>query len=568
MNYDERLFEMVNDPQTVDFIVRRNKYLEQMMQDSNKIVVAQILSGRYALCYANINDFPAIAEELGTSFISAASIVLGTLDRESLEISGIIQVQSQPYLDLTGSGVLIGFVDTGIDYTLDVFRYEDGTSKIYSIYDQTTQGTPPEGFPLGAEYTNAQINEALRSDNPLAVVPEQDTSGHGTFLASVAAGRNIDDHLSAAPDAEIIAVKLRRARPFYLDRYSVPAEQQNAFESSAVMVGVEYIIDTARRLNKPVVICLGLGSNFGSHDGFSLFEEYLSGISNLNGVCICNAAGNESQARHHMQGTITTKGETQNIDIRVGDNAGDIYITIWNGVSDRMSIAVRSPTGELVGKLPAKTGQVFHTDLVLEKASVHVEYFYPLEGSGGQISVVKLINATPGIWTITLYGDIILKGDFHAWLPMTGFVSPTVEFLSTTPYYTVTIPATMIGSICCGAYNMRQNSLYAQSSWGPTVLPSMAPDLVAPGVAVGGYFPDGYGKMDGTSVASAITAGACALMLQWGIVQGNDVALSTYQIRAFLIRGCKRSEAMTYPNTHWGYGALDLMQTFNLMREL
>ena len=560
--------EFLYAPTTVDFVVRRSEFFDEFISKNNRVIVTQILAGRYAVCYTSEENFLEMINYLGTSFISAASVVLGPLDRPNLEAAGVIQAQQQPYLSLRGSGVLFGIVDSGIDYTLDVFKYEDGTSKIQAIYDQSIPGNPPEGFYIGTEYTNEQINAALKAEDPYTVVPQKDESGHGTFLASVGAGRAVGDFIGAAPDAEIVAVKIRRARPFYLNRFSVPESQKDAFESTAVMVGVEYILQKARELKRPVVICLGIGTNMGSHDGFSLFEEYLDGVSNLKGTCLCTSAGNESQARHHTQGKINDQGEEQSIDIRVGENAGDIFITIWNNVSDRLAVSVRSPTGEKVGRVPPRAGTSLQTRLILEKSSVLVEYYYPLEGTGGQLTVVKLIDATPGIWTILVYGDIILDGTYHSWLPLTGFVSPTVEFLSATPYYTVTIPSTMAGSINTGAYNAGQNSLYARSSWGPTRLGVIMPDLVSPGVGVGGYYPSGYGVMDGTSVATAITAGACTLMMQWGVVQGNDPAFSTYQIRAYLIRGCTRHESMTYPNNQWGYGELNLMQTFHMMREM
>lgn len=556
-------------PNTIDFIARRGEYFENFLAEHPEVVTTKTLAGRYVIAYVDKAYFQNIVDILGTSFVSSISIVLGLLDRASLEASGIIQVQEQPYLGLRGEGVLFGIVDTGIDYTLDVFINEDGTSKIQYIFDQTgTQNAPAGGYTTGTEYTNAQINEALRSDDPYAIVPQRDESGHGTFLASVAVGRDVNGFSSAAPDADLIVVKLKKARPFYYERYSIPPEQENAFESSAVMVGIEYILEKSLELNKPVVICLGLGSNFGSHDGYSLFEEYLSGISNLRGVCLCTAAGNESQAKHHVQGRILSRNETRDIDVRSGTDGNAIRVSIWNNVADRFTVSVRSPTGELISRVPARTGVNTRVRLVLENSTVNVEYYFPLEGSGDQLTVVKITNATPGIWTITVYGDIILDGTYHAWLPITGFVSPTVEFLAPSPYYTVVVPSTMVSSISCGAYDNNNNSLYIKSSWGPTRPGSIRPDLVAPGVGVGGYYPSGYGTMDGTSAAAAIVAGACILMMQWGVVQGNDVSLSTYQIRAYLIRGCARSENMMYPNNQWGYGMLDLINTFNLMREI
>lgn len=552
----------------MDFVVRKSDTFEEFVLGNDDVASAFTIAGRYSFYYARPKAFEDIITRLGSSFISSASLVLGLLDRPSLETSGILQVHRQPYLDLLGRDVIIGFVDTGIDYTQDVFRYEDGTTKIHYIYDQTIDGPSPENNWIGTEYTEAQINEALRSPNPRQIVPHEDTAGHGTFMASVAAGREVGDFIGAAPDSGIIAVKLRKARPFYLERYLVPKNQENAFESSAVMLGVEYILSRAKILGKPVIICLGLGSNFGSHDGYSLFAEYLSSVSNLRGVCLCVAAGNESQARHHTQGLINAKGETQNIDLKIGEREANVYISIWNNVSDRISVSVASPTGEIVGRLPAKTGTSRSTRLVMEPSIIEVSYYFPMEGTGAQMTVVRLIKASPGIWTITLHGDIILDGSYHAWLPMTGFVDPDVEFLSTSPYYTITVPGVMLGSICCGAYDAQQESLYSRTSWGPTRVEMLAPDLVAPGVNIGGFYPNGYGRMDGTSIATAIVAGACALMMQWGVIEENDTAFSTYQIRAYLIRGCSRNEGIRYPNPQWGYGLLDLMQTFQLMREL
>lgn len=560
--------QIIYSPDTVDFVLRQNAFVDRLLEDNPSILTTQLLAGRYIVCYTDTKTFNSLINQFGSSFVSYISLVLGLLDRASLAAAGVMQVHQQPYLDLRGKGVLLGFVDTGIDYTKPAFRYEDGSSKIQFLFDQTVAGPPPEGFYLGTEYTNEQINQALKSEAPTQIVPQKDESGHGTFLASIAAGNDSGDFLGAAPDAELIVVKLRKARPFYLNWFSVPPEQENAYESTSVMIGVEYIVKKARQLNRPVVICIGLGTTFGAHDGFTIFEEYLSNTANLRGVCICTAAGNESQARHHTQGIIAEKGATQNIDLKIGEDAGDIILGIWNTISDKISLSVRSPTGELVGRIPSKPGAFSSSSLILEKSTVRVEYYFPYESTGSQLSSVKIINATPGIWTITLYGDIILNGTFHAWLPLTGFVSPTVEFLSATPYYTVTCPSTMFGSISCGAYDNTTGSLFSDSSWGPTRLERMAPDLVAPGVQVGGIYPSGPGTMSGTSVAAAITAGACALMMQWGVVEKNDVALSTYQIRAYLIRGCNRSPTMIYPNTQWGYGTLNLFQTFNLMREL
>ena len=566
--YSQEIMDFIRSPDTIDFIARGTDAFFDHVQTNTGILVTQVLFGRYVLGYAKKENYRELVELLGPSFVYSSSMILGPLDRPSLEAAGIIQVHNQPYLDLRGRNVLIGFVDTGIDFTNEVFRYEDNTSKIQFIYDQTADGQPPEGFFFGREYANAEINAALQSENPLSQIPHRDENGHGTFLASIAAGREVSNFVGAAPDAEIIMVKLKPAKSFYRQRQCVPETQKEAFSASAVVVGIEYILRKARALNRPVAICIGLGTNFGSHDGFSLLEEYLSQVSNLRGTCVCVAAGNENQERHHTDGILSAQGESENIDLRVGERAGNICISLWNTVSDRMSVSIRSPSGELVGRIPPKNGRSVVNKLILEDAEVEVTYYFPVEGSGGQLTVIRIGNATPGIWTITVYGDIVLDGSYHAFLPMRGFVAEDVEFLSATPYYTTTIPSTAVGIICCGAYDSVTQSLYIPSSWGPSRSGRILPDFVAPGDQVGGFFPLGLGTMSGTSVACAITAGACALLLQWGLIEKNDLALSTYQIRAYLIRGCQRNAALAYPNEQWGYGTLDLLQTFYLMREL
>ncbi len=568
MDISKELQEFIDAPDTLDFVARKSDYFMNYVKNNPNIILTQTLADRYVIGYVKDTYYQELINAMGTGFISSASLIMGLLDREALEAAAVIPVQNQPYLDLKGRNVLIGFVDTGIDYTQPVFINEDGTSKIKYIFDQTARGEIPDDFYIGTEYDNEKINQALESENPYDIVPQRDTSGHGTFLASVAAGKQTADFIGAAPSADIIAVKLKKARPFYLKRYCIPEEQQYVYESSAVMIGVEYILRKARELNQPVVICLGLGSNSGSHDGYSILEEYLSNISNLRGVCLCTAAGNECQEQHHTQGKIPVQGSTENIDIKAGDNAGGLFMSIWNNASDRISVSLRSPTGENISRIPAHPNRVIEERLTLEKSLITVEYHFPIEGSGGQATFIRIENATPGLWTVTLHGDIILDGTYNAWMPITGLVSPKFEFLSPSPNCTITIPGTMMGSICCGAYNSSNNSTYIKSSWGPTRLPSMAPDLAAPGVNIGGYYPYGYGVMSGTSVAAAITAGACALMLEWGVVNGNDISISTYQIRAYLIRGCSRDDAASYPNYQWGYGTLNLMRTFNLMREL
>lgn len=190
--------------------------------------------------------------------------------------------------------------------------------------------------------------------------------------------------------------------------------------------------------------------------------------------------GNESHTGHHTNGRLQSSEDTENIDIRVPENAYGFAVTIWNNSADRFSVSVKSPTGEVISRVPAKAGTIFKTNLILEKSNINVLYFFPVKGSGSQLTVVRILEPTPGIWTITLHGDIVLDGRYNAWLPITGFITEGVEFLTPSPDYTVVVPATSSGSITCGAYDDMTDSLYIQSSWGPTRAPSIGIDLAAP----------------------------------------------------------------------------------------
>ena len=563
--------EVLNSPDIFTFVFKRSEFFTNFLQNRPEILAAYNIDEQYLFGAANQSYFERFREDIGSGITTALPLACGLLDRVSLESAGIIQVQNQPFLDLKGRGVLVGIIDTGIDYTKKAFINSDGNSKIMYLLDQTIPSSFPQpGVFFGTEYSNDQINQALRADNPYDIVPSVDTVGHGTFLASVAAGNLEEDarYIGAAPEADLIVVKLAPMKGFLKELFQILPEQENVYSSHYIMIGIQYIIEKAQQLNRPVAICLGLGTNMGGHEGGSLFEEYLSNISRITGVCLCCAAGNESEAKHHTQGTVSGVDEFTPINIRVGEDAGGFMVSIWCGASDKMSVGVRSPTGESVSRVPARAGARFDAKLILENSRVVVNYFFPTENAGSELIIVRIINATPGIWTIQVYGDIILNGTFHAYLPLTGLVSPNVEFLSPIPYYTVVVPATALGVIAVGAYNQSTNTLYNQTSWGPTRLPMVSPDFVAPGAEVGGVLPSGYGSMSGTSVAAAIATGACALLLQWGIIQKNNTSMNTYQARAYIIRGCTRDPNLTYPNYQWGYGRLNLFQTFNLMREV
>jgi len=560
------LEDIFYDPSMVALVLESKSIGHIYLENNPYIKYKKELDGGYSIIYVKDTDIRKVTEDVENFAINIYPLVLGLMGTQELNASGISPIHQQPYLNLMGSGVLLGFIDTGIDYTQSAFRYEDGSSKIVSIWDQTIRGNPPGGFLYGTEYVTEHINFALQFENPHEIVPHMDMVGHGTFLASIAGGRGPGECTGAAPDSEIIAVKLRSARSFDRTRFLVSPELENVFSSDDLMMGVQYIVDKAVALRRPVAICVSLGTNLGGHDGLSTLGSYLSRIASIIGVAVCTAAGNEGQAGHHTHGRLAAPGVSQDIELRVGEQE-DVLVHLWNFASDRMSIAIRSPTGEHIPRIPARSGTSYTSKLVMERATVVVDYFYPIERSSTQITRIKLLSATPGIWTIIVHADAILNGTYHAWLPITGFISPETVFLTPTPNYTIVTPGNALGVITCGAYNSRDGSLAGFSSQGPSILDSILPDLVAPGVDV----PDpclSNLTMSGTSVSAAITTGAGALMLQWGIVEKNDMLLDSYRLRSYLAAGCERDPNVEYPNNQWGYGRLNLYNVFRSLRPL
>ncbi|MDR1638577.1 MAG: S8 family peptidase [Clostridiales bacterium] len=563
---DLSMEEFIKSPLTAAVMVRKNDLQNPLLTDNPDIRLGRLIDGSYQVCYVRTDLMPSVLRDIRICF---PCLALGLMSRVDLESGGISAVQSQPYLSLSGDGILIGIIDTGIDFANKAFILEDGkTSKIDSIWDQSLSGSPPEGFDYGYTFSNEEISKAIESGDPYGEIAHRDEVGHGTFLAATAASHEPGLYVGVAPNAGIVAVKLKGASPFYRERYLIPDSQENVYETADLMEGIDYCLQRSYATGKPIAICIGLGTNLGGHDGFDILEDYLTSISYLNGVAICAAAGNEANAKHHAMGALVEQGTTAEVSVRVGENISALYLNMWNSPADRMSVSLRTPIVEEISRVPARSGETTTTRLIMENAIVSVSYNFPSGGSGSQQTEIRIDKPTPGIWKLYVYGEIVLEGIFHLWMNSTGMSDKDVEFLSPNPEFTVTVPGTAVGVITCGAYNSTNNGLYLASSWGPSRMQSITPDLAAPGVDVGGIFPDGNRTMSGTSVATAFVTGACALLLQWGLVNGNVASMNTYHIKSLLIQGCERDSGVAYPNDQWGYGRLNLYNTFLQMRSL
>lgn len=491
----------------------------------------------------------------------------GLLDISSMEDAGILRVRRQPYLNLTGRGILIGIIDTGIDYTNPIFQNADNTTRIVSIWDQTERsGVPPIEIYYGSEYTQDMINEALKSEDPYSIVPTKDEIGHGTFLAGLAAGNeDLENQFTgAAPEAELVVVKLKEAKQHLKDYFCI----QNgavAYSELDIMLGLKYLLNVATQKNMPLVVYLGLGTNAGNHSGLLNLCRYFNISSTTPGTAYVVAAGNEGNLGHHYQSSLLSEEAEEEVEFRVGENENGVYMELWTSAPNLFSVGLISPLGEYTGKIPLwyKDGRAI--SFPLEASQVYIHYTVVENYTGDEVVTIQIVAPSEGIWKLRVFNDGSNSAAYNIWMGMEHFVTEDTYFLSPEPYITVCEPGNASSVLTITAYNHISNGIYPEASRGYTITNDIKPEITAPGVNVYGPLLSGrFGTMSGTSVSGAIAAGAAAMMLEWGVVRGNSRTMQTTEIENLFIRGAKRVN-MNYPNREWGYGILDLYGVFESM---
>ena len=479
---------------------------------------------------------------------------------ETLNQSGILPVQNYPTLQLRGRGVLIGFMDSGIDYTNKVFRNLDGSTRIAAIWDQTVQsGTPPRDFSYGSEYTKEQIDSALQSENPLELIPSTDDSGHGTYAASLAAGGADagEQFLGAAPEAAIAMVKLKQAKQYLRDYYFIP-ENAVCYQETDLMLGLKYLNDLAERLGMPLVVCMTCGSSMGGHIGTLPLPFLIEGYSTKANHITVIGTGNEADKRHHYFNTLENTEDTKTVELRVGENVTGFSMELWTEVPNILSISIISPSGENTSRIPFRVGASAEIDFLFERTKVSVDYRLLVEKSSSELVFFRFNAPAPGIWKIIVEPLTIADGRFHMWLPLTEFLTGEVFFLESDPYYTLTNPANADSPVVVSYYNGTSGAVSQSSGRGYTRTGRLKPDITAPGVNVTGALPgDRFSPRTGSCISAAITSGAVALMLEWLLDIQKVPGIDSFQIKSLLILGAVRPKTMEYPNREWGYGQLN-----------
>lgn len=546
-----------------DLILPVRNTPESMLENTN--LYPQIINNGFVQIFWNRKT--PLDDYFQETLYSVLPNVYTLEDTTSVAKSGVIQVQSNPALGLTGRNILMGFLDTGIDYTHPAFQDSFGNTRIETIWDQTIQtGTPPKNLYYGSEYTKEQIQEALDSTDPYQIVPSRDTDGHGTSLAGVAAG-SIDeksDFQGVAPQAQLAVVKLKEAKPHLLDYYQFNGDSP-MFQENDILMAIRFLIETANKLSMPLVICICLGTNQGSHTGDGALPSTLERLKAYQGITVVVAGGNEAGRAHHYSGKIPGPNSFQEVEIQVPANSPGFSMDFWGHPPELYTVGVVSPLGEVVERIPARFYQDQEISFILENTTLFISYGLVEVESGGQVIFFRFRQPTEGIWRIRVYCSNYATGMFHIWLPANGMVNPDITFLNPDPFTTIVSPGNVMPIVTTAAYQAPSDALYNYSSRGFTPLNTVKPDITAPGVDLTVPRPGGgYGTATGSSIAGAFTAGCAALIAQWGLTRTPDRYFSSNEIKAFLIRGAIRNPALTYPNREWGYGIINIYQVFTV----
>lgn len=525
-----------------------------------------------------INEFAAILNLPAQETMSSSYLELGyaripslggLVSSASQEASGIYKIRNIPNFNLKGQGVLIAIIDTGIDYTNPVFQNADKTTRIAAIWDQTIESVnTQEKIKYGTVYTKEQINQALQSKDPYQVVPSRDENGHGTMVAGIAGGsEQIDRGFSGvAPQVEFIIVKLKQAKKILKDYYFIP-EQTFCFEETDFLFALEYVLNTASALKKPMAICVSVNVSKGSHDGRSLSGRYLSSVATRSGIGVVIAGGNEGNAQRHYYGTVDSAKGYDTVELSVGENEKGFTMELWGQSPSILTLDILSPSGEYVPKIAAVRNETREISFIFEPTIINLVYSIVTTESGDELIFIRFSDPSPGIWKFQIYERSDLPTGFHIWLPMEGFISDRTFFIRSNPDTTILGMGNSIKPVTVTAYNNADESLFNNASRGYTRTDQVKPNIAAPGVNVSGPTLDhDFADFTGTSISAAHTCGVVAMLLEWGIVKGNLVGMSTVEINKLIMRGARRELGIEYPNHDWGYGILDIFNVFDSLR--
>ncbi len=553
---------------TWEVIVKHTGNLTSLKDTYPSIVITELLNNYGILRLPESLIDVIVSEEIITYMEKPKQLFFEVTEGKRAACITTLQTRAP---ELTGRGTLVGVIDSGIAYAHPDFRLPNGDSRIVALWDQTipansvtnvfasTSSTSspstlpsPDGYALGTLFSQEIIDEALRMNSvqeQFSICPSRDISGHGTHVTGIAAGNGRASegvYRGVAYEADLLIVKLGRPGP-------------NSFPStSLLMMGIDFCVRESLRRGQPLALNLSFGNTYGSHSGSSLLETYLDSVSELGRISIIVGSGNEGASSGHIGGYLS-QNQTQSIEFSISDFTTQLNIQLWKNYWDEFTVTLTPPAGASI-TLPTAPGSWRYSFGETEVYSYNGE---PTPYTPFQEIYLDFLPAdtylTSGVWTIRLVPQNLRSGQWDMWMPSSAIRNVATAFLLPNPYTTLTIPSTSARSITVGAYDSRQNTLAAFSGRGFTWNNQFVkPDLVAPGVDIISSAPGGgYESRTGTSMATPFVTGAASLLMQWGILMGNDLFLYGEKLRAYLINGARPLPGFdTYPNPQTGWGAL------------
>lgn len=562
--YETHIVEYIGD---IDKAIEKLDYAQLIESESFYSVIA-VKRGMVAQL---LKDIPEIINTEKNHLYTLSDIerVDRPYDSKAIDKEGVA---------LDGEGVIVGIISTGIDYLNSRFTTQDGRTRIVSIWDQTIEESSIATSLIagyGTEFDSEQITEAIKAKNegrnPYDIVPHRDEDGHGTAIAGIVGGRKFgvdDDFVSVAPKCEFAIVKLKRAKSVNLQVGGIGDTTVGVYEGTDVGFAIKYLANLQRELNKPMVVYIPLGTNCSGHDGESALERYIRIYQTRRGFIVVTDCGDEGEGSTHTSGTLAPVGKSTVVELSVDSEETNFCMAIWVSRPSKVSIGIIAPSGERVETLPMVSFEEGEGIVNFNNAKIRVEAFIQEETGGEQLLFFYGSGNVGGIWQFTITSEYSIEGRYDCWLLQRKLLKENTRFLSPDPYITLTTPATGVSLMATSYYNQRNNSIAPKSGRGYT-----RDGRVKPGVTAAGVDVLTVGKGDdmivvqGAAVGGAILAGATALLLQWGIVQGNDKNLFTVKAGNYIIRSTKKIEGVTFPNPEWGYGILSISNLYKILEQ-
>lgn len=527
-----------------------------------------IINDKYAILIISKDDSIIVDEEINFSTIvyikPPEMFTLQSISPKSA--SQVSFIQCDKPLSLYGDGVDIAILDTGIDYLNEEFMDDEGKTRVNLIWDQTISRDDQKydiSVPFGHVFSKEEIQSAIdakrRGENPYNIVPSVDEIGHGTEMAGIiaASGKN-KNFTGMVPKSSIIAIKLIEDYAFEKYFYSeVPV-----FNISIIFSALEFLYQYALKNSRPMVIYFPLGSNLGNHNGTAILDQFINAISLTTKIIVVTGTGNEQRSGCHTSGRLSENEKTKFINIHVSKEEKNLWVEIWVESPNIFSVDVISPSGESSGVVNILINRTSNYNYIFEKTNMKVNYYLPEESTGAELIRIRFYDLQPGIWGLRIIGNEIFDGQFNVWMPQRGITHRGTYFSPDDIYGTITNPGNTEITVTVAAYNQNNNTLVDYSGIAPQN--SSIIDVAAGGVNALTFTSGGKPVLvNGTSVAAAIVAGACAMLLEWGVVEGNYPNMYAMTIKTYLKRGVTRRSGNIYPNSNWGYGILNIYNIFN-----